>query len=63
MTETFYTLTYKTTFGGGDTGEPEETTETTIKDLTKEERDSWEYTLENGDFGGACFWDIRIKEQ
>jgi hypothetical protein len=61
LKETLYTLHYKKTLGGGDTGEPEETTEHTLHNLTKQELDSWLYTLKNGDFG-ADFWDLRTEE-
>lgn len=62
MNETLYILSYKTTIGGGDTGEPEQTMKTTRPDLTSRELDSLLYSLQHGDFG-AQFWDIEIKEQ
>jgi hypothetical protein len=62
MKETLYTLNYKATLGGGDTGEPEETTQHTLKDLTKLALDGWLWTLKNGDFG-ADFWDFQTEEQ
>jgi hypothetical protein len=61
MKETLYTLNYKATLGGGDTGEPETSTESTLKDLTKEKLDSWLYTLKEGDFG-CSFGNFRIEE-
>jgi hypothetical protein len=61
LKETLYTLHYKKTLGGGDTGEPEETTQHSKPNLTKQELDSWLYTLEHGDFG-CCFWDLRTEE-
>ena len=48
MKETLYTLNYKATLGGGDTGETEETTQHTLKDLTKKALDSWLWTLKGG---------------
>jgi len=59
--EKLYTLHYTMTLGGGDTGEPEENTEHTLKDLTKEKLDSWLYTLKEGDFG-ADFGNFRTEE-
>ena len=56
-----YTLNYTRFDGGGDTGEPETSTESTLKDLTKEKLDSWLYTLKEGDFG-CDFGNFRIEE-
>jgi hypothetical protein len=61
MKETLYTLHYKKTLGGGDTGEPEQTMKTTRPDLTAKELHSLLYSLQEGDFG-AHFWDIQIEE-
>ena len=62
MNETLCILSYKTTIGGGDTGEPEQTMKPTRPDLTRKEIYSLLYSLQEGDFG-AQFWDIEIKEQ
>lgn len=62
MKETLYTLSYTTTIGGGDTGEPEETTKHTRYELTKKELHSWLYTLTEGDFG-CSFGNIEWEEQ
>ena len=56
-----YTLHYTCFDGGGDTGEPETSTEKTLKDLTKEKLNSWLYTLKEGDFG-CSFGNFRIEE-
>ena len=61
MEQTLYTLHYKKTLGGGDTGEPEETTQNSRQNLTKQELDSLLYSLKHGDFG-CCFWDLKTEE-
>jgi hypothetical protein len=61
MEQTLYTLSYTCFLGGGDTGEPETTTEHKLIDLNKHLLDSWLYTLREGDFG-TCFGNFRIEE-
>lgn len=62
MEETLYTLHFKKTLGGGDTGEPEETTQCSQPNLTKQRLNSLLNAIEHGDFG-CCFWDLRTEEQ
>lgn len=59
--ETTYTLYYTRFDGGGNTGEPETTEDSKLKNLTKRELDSWLYTLSEGDFG-CSFGNFRIEE-
>jgi hypothetical protein len=56
-----YTLYYTRFDGGGDTEEPEITENFKLENLTKEELDSYLYTLKEGDFG-CTFGNFKTEE-
>jgi hypothetical protein len=62
MESILYTLHYTKTIGGGDTGEPEQTTKHSRYELTKKELHSLIYSLKYGDFG-CSFGNFEIEEQ